>query len=83
MLAAITNTSGVDDGLHDYDALRRSRTQRMAAMSGRIGAVAQTSHPLAARFRGRLTRALPASLANRAVGGAFGWTPPTAGLAAP
>ncbi|SFQ71969.1 2-polyprenyl-6-methoxyphenol hydroxylase [Amycolatopsis arida] len=60
-----------------YDAARRPRTQRLAALSVRVGAPTRLTSPLARGVRNAVVRAVPARLALRAAERPHRWTPPT------
>lgn len=59
-----------------YDDLRRPRTQRIAAMSRRVGMVAQTRGAVRARLRDAAVRATPGSVVSRFTTQLASWQPP-------
>ncbi|XVQ09488.1 FAD-dependent monooxygenase [Spirillospora sp. CA-255316] len=58
-----------------YDRLRRSRTQRVARRSARLGAVASWAWPPAVMARNLGARLLPTALALRSMEPILGWRP--------
>ncbi|MQY09275.1 FAD-dependent monooxygenase [Actinomadura macrotermitis] len=66
----------VPDALAAYDRERRPRTQKIAARSRRIGAVAHWASPPAVAVRDAAVRLTPARSALRAMAPVAGWRPP-------
>lgn len=59
-----------------YDAVRRRRSQAVAAASRRVGAIAQASDPVLVAVRDALARAVPPALAARQMRDLARWSPP-------
>jgi 2-polyprenyl-6-methoxyphenol hydroxylase-like FAD-dependent oxidoreductase len=73
---AMGDRSDVASALAEYSAVRRPRVARVAKVSRRLGLLLQAQGPLAVRARDAALGRLPASLLDRATGGAHDWTPP-------
>ena len=78
-LAATIERSGTTDGLHEYDTIRRPRTQRMARSSGRLGHVLQTRNRVGAHVRDAVASVIPRAVLLNVAGTAFAWNPPLGG----
>ncbi len=65
----------VAEGLADYDARRRPRSQRVARASYRIGRVGQITHPLLVAARNTAIRRTPPRLALRSMARYADWRP--------
>jgi 2-polyprenyl-6-methoxyphenol hydroxylase-like FAD-dependent oxidoreductase len=77
VLAALLDSHDrVDDALAAYDAVRRPRTEGIAARSRRIGRVAQWRSPPAVMLRDGLMRVAPASSQLRSLAPILEWEPP-------
>lgn len=76
LATSVAEGTDVPSGLLAYDAARRSRTQQMARLSGRLARVLQTSSPVGARLRDLVASVLPSRAFLRASAGAFSWMPP-------
>lgn len=63
------------EGLADYDARRRPRSQSVARASYRIGRVGQITHPLLVAARNAAIRGTPPRLALRAMARYADWRP--------
>jgi 2-polyprenyl-6-methoxyphenol hydroxylase-like FAD-dependent oxidoreductase len=61
-------------GLDAYDRLRRTRTQKIALRSHRIGVAAQWASPTAVTLRNTALRLLPGSSFVRSLGPVLDWT---------
>ncbi|MFF0544899.1 FAD-dependent monooxygenase [Nocardia thailandica] len=69
----LARRAGEPGGLAAYDRERRPRTQRIAARSARVGAVAQWSNPALVGLRTALARLTPASAQLRALAPILDW----------
>lgn len=67
LAALVSAAAGVDDGLREYDARRRPRTQRLAAASARAARVVQSEGRLAVALRDTAARITPPPLAAASV----------------
>jgi 2-polyprenyl-6-methoxyphenol hydroxylase-like FAD-dependent oxidoreductase len=76
LAALVSAAAGVDDGLREYDARRRSRTQRLAAASARAARVVQSEGRLAVALRDTAAGVTPPRLAARLSARSIAWQPP-------
>ncbi|CAM3179471.1 FAD-dependent oxidoreductase [Stackebrandtia soli] len=72
----MTNRS-VEDGLAEYERLRRSRTVKLAKASQRLGAVLGARGRVGSSLRNGVLRALPDGWLGRGTDSAADWTPPS------
>jgi hypothetical protein len=68
--------AGLTRALAQYDAERRSRTEKIVRAAPRIGRLAQTQAPIAVSMRTLLRRLIPPSLSLRMVQRITAWTLP-------
>lgn len=75
-LAAALGALPVSEALRRYDARRRPRAQRIAALSARAGRTLQLRNPVAVAARDLVIRLLPPNVTARQAARVFEWTPP-------
>lgn len=74
--ATAPDPADVAAALARYDALRRPRTQRIAAQARMVGRVGQVGRPVLSWLRDAVLRATPASALRRRLNGVQSWQPP-------
>ncbi|GAB2930682.1 FAD-dependent monooxygenase [Streptomyces heilongjiangensis] len=72
----LADRADASDGLHEYDLLRRPRTQYVARRSRLVGRVAQWSSRGAVALRDGLVRAAPADAFQKSLKPLVDWSPP-------
>lgn len=76
LLRGKRTNADIDAALHEYDRLRRGRSQRMARKSRRMGTIAHSGSPFRAKVRNVFLRATPNFLAGAFAARLQTWHPP-------
>lgn len=76
LASCLAGAADVAAALLAYDAARRPRAERLAAMSGRAARALQLDHPLAVAARNAAARLVPQRLGARAAQQSIAWDPP-------